>query len=106
MASFQKVWESSVGRDFWDGVEDEDVSESSKNLISLGLQIRSDRKDGKTFWDDFINVIVNNSEDASDLLGIESSKVSSWANKIKKILEEVKNQDKKSRSNMSLTGVD
>lgn len=97
MASFQKLCEESRsnGRDFWDKgpKNDAELDERAKDIILRGLEIRPDRSDGETFWDDFMTVFGNNSEAASSLLGVSVSSISRWSHKIRKALEEVRKEN-------------
>lgn len=103
MTSFQKIWESSVGRDFWDNAKNDEPGESAKSVVMRGLEIRPDR--ANTFWDDFISVICNNSDDAADLLGVSKNTISSWTSRIKKVLEDTEKKER-GKSNMLQTGVE
>lgn len=83
------------GRDFWDKNKQDSVEldQQSMDVIKRGLEIRPDRTDGNTFWDDFISVIANNSDGSSRLLGVSSAIVSRWASKIKEAMDMVREQN-------------
>lgn len=107
MASFQSICESrSLGRDFWDVKRNaSEVDEKAKQVILRGLEIRPQREDGQTFWDDFISVISNNGENAAALLGVTSDVVSKWSSKIRDIVDKVRDENSSSeRSDMTQTG--
>jgi hypothetical protein len=105
MNSFQKLWEfSKPGRDFWDQGSD-NFSDKETDLVLRGLEIRPDREDGKTFWDDFILLFGNNTDAASKLLEVSPDKISQWSSKIKKALDQSRSKDKeKERATMIQTG--
>lgn len=90
MASFRKMCEDMrPGRDFWDRRRDHDggLDERAMAVITRGLEVRPERSDGDTFWDDFVSVIANNSDDAAHLLGVSSSTISRWAARIREGLD-------------------
>lgn len=95
MVSFRMICEAmQPGRDFWDNRSSAgDLDDMAMSIIKRGLEIRPDRADGDTFWDDFINVISNNSESASRLLGVNSSVISKWTTRIRKAVDEVRDQN-------------
>lgn len=99
MATFRKLCEEmnsrKPGRDFWDKNKQDSVEldQQSMDVIKRGLEIRPDRTDGNTFWDDFISVIANNSDGSSRLLGVSSAIVSRWASKIKEAMDMVREQN-------------
>lgn len=114
MASFQKLCESMkrpLGQDFWQKPpEDDPVSDKAMDMIQRGLEIRADRTDGETFWNDFITVIGNNPDDASELFGIPRERISSWSKKIKDALKQTRKDnasadDKKKKTEMLPTGI-
>lgn len=76
------------------------------SVIKRGLEIRPDRTDGNTFWDDFVTVLGNNSEGASKLLGVSRDVVSGWSSKIKAALDRVReeNESDDTKKNMIQTG--
>lgn len=104
--SFLKLWEQSQpGRDFWDNKKNNPLSDNAIQVIVRGLQSRPDRADGKTFWDDFISVIGNNSEGASELFGVNREIVSNWAAQVRKGLDKVKEEsESRDKSKMIDTG--
>ena len=108
MSSFFSLYENSqVGRDTWFKPTQLDYG---FDIIKKGLDIRPDRADGETFWDDFIAVFGQNTEEASKLLGVSRDKVAGWNAKIKKAVEmakrEAENEETgKKRKLMLKTGV-
>ncbi len=100
---------SNPGRDFWDKKRPEShLDDQSISLIKRGLEVRPDRSEGNSFWDDFITVIGNNSEGAAKLLGVSRDVVAGWSSKVREGLNRVRdendNEDKKPE--MSKTGDD
>ena len=108
MASFHELCERiKPGQDLWDhGKSAPDLDEPAMSVIQRGLEIRPDRTDGKTFWDDFIEVIGNNGEGAAHLLGVNSEVISGWSGKIKKAMKKVRedNAPNDEKSQMTQTG--
>lgn len=96
--------ENSIGNDTWTKDKKEDLSQNAVNLIKKGLDIRPDRSDGKTFWDDFINVLSNNSEDAADLLNVNRDVISSWSSKIREGIKKAE-ENNIGRTSLSKTGI-
>ena len=95
----------SPGRDFWHSHQDDEVNdEQAKNVILRGLEIRPDRTEGNTFWDDFVAVISNNGEGASRLLGVSSDVISGWSNKIKTAVKKVREDNASDDTEMKPTG--
>lgn len=78
------------------------------SLIVRGLEVRPDRTDGKTFWDDFVSVLGNNSEGASKLLGVDRDVVAGWSARIKEGLKRVReeNASEDDKTEMVPTGQD
>jgi cobalamin biosynthesis Mg chelatase CobN len=111
MASLLKLWEQSAqGRDFWDKKRGnhEHLDEEAMQIISRGLEVRPDRTDGNTFWDDFMSVISNNSEGASKLLGVNRDTIAKWNQRIREGLKRIREENaaKDSKDNMTQTGTD
>lgn len=112
MPSFQKLWEDSQkfkqGHDFWDRPSEDNEGSSSEeeDMILRGLELRPDRSDGQTFWDDFIDLMSQNSSEAAELLGITSDVISRWPQKIRKIVEKVRKQNDGERKKQTATGED
>lgn len=100
--SFFSLYESSR-QDNWFKSDDDGGFE----VIQKGLELRSDRTDGNTFWDDFIAIFGQNTDEAAKLLGVPQDKVAKWPNKIKKLLTMVRqeNDDYKKKSHMIKTGI-
>lgn len=92
MSSFFRLFEDSrgdAGKDFWYPSDD---SEGNQEIIKRGLEIRSDRKDGKTFWDDFMAVFGQNLDEAEKLLDVPRDKISQWNGRIRKVLVKVRSE--------------
>lgn len=108
MASFYDLYENSqTGRDLWFKPNHADTG---YDIIKKGLEFRADREDGETFWDDFIAILGQNTEDAAKLLDVPREKIARWPGKIKKVLDMVReendNEDKdKKKSTMIPTGI-
>ncbi len=110
MASFYSLYESSqttAGKDTWFKPADVDTG---YDIIKKGLQIRPDRLDGESFWDDFIAVLGQNTEEASKLLGVSRDKIAGWTSKIKKAMDVAKRETEneeagKKKKTMLPTGV-
>lgn len=64
--------------------------QETKSMLAIrnGIGIRSN------FWDDFL-LLLNNSESVAELFGIPLEKVSTWREKIRNYLKEVKELDSK-----------
>lgn len=86
MATFRQICEA-IGRDFWDNKKSQELDDNAMRVIKRGLEIRAERSDGKTFWDDFMNVLGNNSEGASSLLEVSPDMIAKWSTKIRKALD-------------------
>jgi hypothetical protein len=77
--------------------------------IKKGLDLRSNTKEGQTFWDDFMR-IIGNSKALGHLLGVDPIQVSKWREKINKYYKQVmadrKNDElnKNKRHRMTNTG--
>lgn len=110
MASFHYVYESMTGRDSWDGKKSDsaDLDEKAMSVIQRGLEIRPDRAEGDTFWDDFIKVIGNNSDGASRLLGVSPDVILRWTSKIREAMKKVRedNDGSDERADMIQTGIE
>lgn len=107
MSSFYSLYESSQsGKDNWFKPAD---SDTGYDIIKKGLEIRPDRADKETFWDDFISILGQNTDEASKLLGVSRDKIAGWTSKIKKSLEmakkESENEDGKKKKTMLPTGI-
>jgi len=110
MASFYNLFESSqrnaAGKDFWFKPSSDD---EGSEIIQRGLEIRADRTDGNTFWDDFIGVFGQNTDEAAKLLGVPRDKVAKWPGKIRRLLDMVRQENesdeaKKKKATMLPTG--
>lgn len=109
MASFYHLFESSqrdAGKDFWFKPPADD---EGAEVIKRGLEIRADRTDGNTFWDDFIGVFGQNTDEAAKLLGVPRDKVAKWPGVIKRLLDSVRQENeseeaKKKKAHMLPTG--
>lgn len=109
MASFYKLCEDAkVGRDFWTGGlknNDPEGNPASKQMVLRGLEIRPEREEGSTFWDDFISVMTGNAEGASKLLGVPQDTIAKWPQTIRELLNQVRDENaEKERSDMVKTG--
>lgn len=83
---------------------DDENEDDLLRLITKGIEIRPDRKDGKTFWDDFLSVLTANPEVTAKLLNIRKESISTWRSKINKLLPRVKEATKeKHRKNTMLS---
>jgi len=108
MSSFYQLCEN-IKRDLW-FPPTEELEEDSLEVIQRGLEIRSDRSDGNTFWDDFISVIGNNTEATSKLLGVSPDRLARALQKIKSGLKKVRESNdqtdsaKKKKNQMLPTG--
>ena len=77
--------------------------------IKKGLDLRSNVKEGQTFWDDFMRV-TGNAKALAHLLGVSEVEVASWRQKVnryyKQVMAERKNdeQNKQKRNKMINTG--
>lgn len=81
MSSFQKLWE-----DIQSQKENTPQEDKSMSAIRTGLGVRDE------FWDDFL-LVINNSEGISQLLDIPTTKISSWHDKVKHVLNNVRQAD-------------
>jgi hypothetical protein len=61
--------------------------------IKKGLDLRSNTKEGQTFWDDFMRV-TGNSKALGHLLGVDPVQVMKWREKVKKYYDQVKSDRK------------
>lgn len=77
--------------------------------IKKGLDLRSNMKEGQTFWDDFMRV-TGNATALGHLLGVDPTQVAKWRARISRYYKEVmadrKNdeQNKQKRNKMVNTG--
>jgi len=77
--------------------------------IKKGLDLRSNTKEGQTFWDDFMRV-TGNAEALGHLLGVDPTQVAKWRGKVNKYYRQVmadrKSEDlnKNKRNKMVSTG--
>jgi hypothetical protein len=60
------------------------------DAIRSGMHLR--KEDCGDFWDDFIQVCAN-ADAMSELLGVPREKVTSWAGKIRELIEQVSKKD-------------
>jgi hypothetical protein len=110
MASFFNMYEAAqrdTGKDFW--FKPPAADDEGTEVIQRGLEIRADRTDGNTFWDDFIGVMGQNTEEAAKLLSVPRDKVAKWPGKIKRLLDMVRQENvdketKKKKAHMMPTG--
>jgi len=94
LASFFEVLEA-MNRYYEDDNENQpllDSGEESKgmNAIRNGMNIR--KPECGEFWEDFITV-AGNADAMADLLEVPREKVTSWASKIRELIEKVNNAD-------------
>ena len=104
--SFFKLYESSskAGNDFWFKPH---APEASLEIIQRGLEIRADRTDGNTFWDDFVAVFGQNTEEAAKLLDVPRDRIAHWPQKIRRLLDMIRDQNDntdKKKADMLPTG--
>lgn len=77
--------------------------------IKKGLDLRSNTKEGQTFWDDFMR-LSGNSKALGHLLGVDPIQVTKWRSRINEYLKQVladrKNDELNSnkRNRMTTTG--
>lgn len=77
--------------------------------IKKGLDLRSNTKEGQTFWDDFMRV-TGNAKALGHLLGVDPVHVMKWREKVNRIYKQVladrKNDElnKNKRNKMTNTG--
>ena len=90
MSSFQKLWENIQNQK-----ENKPQDDKAMSAIRTGIGIRED------FWDDFL-LVINNSEGISELLDIPTSKIASWREKVKNVLNKVKQSDSNPEVNDNL----
>ncbi len=81
MLSFAKLWENIL-----DHMGNDEHESLSMKAIRTGINIR----DG--FWDDFL-LVLNNREAMSELLGVTTEQISSWAVIIKDNLAKIEDAD-------------
>lgn len=85
-----------------------DVDDQIKAIINRGIEIRPDRADGQTFWDDFLKVINGNPDAASKLLGVSRETMAQWPSKIREALAVIRagndHAGKKKKKTMLTTG--
>jgi len=70
-----------------------DSGESTKSMQAIrnGLGFHEDGK--RSFWDEFIDIASQNSENLAELLGTTANNVRTWSSRIKENLDKVKNHD-------------
>jgi hypothetical protein len=110
MSSLLRLWEQTKdGRDFWDDKEKSvELNKEAMQVLQRGLEIRPDRLEGNTFWDDFISVLGNNSDGAANLLGVGRDVISKWSSLIRTGLKKIRedNASEKKKNDMIQTGSD
>jgi len=110
VATFRKLCElaNQPGRDFWDHKKSDKshLDDQSMSVIHRGLEIRPDRTEGNTFWDDFVSVLGNNSEGASKLLGVSTDIIAGWSSRIKEGLAKTREDNEGEKKPMVKTGAD
>ena len=82
--------------EFKNFVENQDQFKNLK-FIRRGLELRPDNKGGRTFWDDFTDLISSNPDLASELLEIPREKVSKLRKEISNLVEKAKDEDRMDR---------
>lgn len=91
----------------WDGKKKTShLDDKAMSVINRGLEVRPDRTEGNTFWDDFISVLGNNSEGASSLLGVSTDIIAGWSSKIKEALKRIRDENAPDDTHMEPTGSD
>lgn len=63
-------------------------------VVRSGLSLR-DKEDGPTFWEDFINV-CSDADGMATLLGVKRESVTTWAQRIRDVIEKVEKHDQQS----------
>jgi hypothetical protein len=81
MSSFQRLWENIQAQK-----EKTPQDDRAMSAIRTGIGIRDE------FWDDFL-LVINNSEGLSQLLDIPTTKISGWHDKVKHVLDKVRQAD-------------
>lgn len=82
----------------------------SIEAIKKGLDLRSNTKEGQTFWDDFMRV-TGNAKGLGQLLGVDPILVMKWRERVSKyyklVMEDRKKEElnKNKRNKMINTGV-
>lgn len=66
-------------------------------FIRRGLELRPDSKGGRTFWDDFSDLVSSNPDLAADFFEIPRSKVSRLKGQISSIVQKVQDEDRTNR---------
>jgi hypothetical protein len=80
MISFQKIWENIQSS------KEKSLDSKEMSAIRTGLGIDAN------FWDNFL-LVINNSEGLSELLDVPEMKILNWGQKIKQVLDQVKDVD-------------
>lgn len=80
MVSFRQLWENI------ESAKKSPLDDKAMSAIRTGIGVREE------FWEDFM-AVINNSEGLSALLDIPSVKIGSWHEKVKNVLEKVRQAD-------------
>jgi hypothetical protein len=81
MSSFQRLWENIQAQK-----EKTPHDDKAMSVIRTGIGVNDE------FWDNFL-LVINNSEGLSQLLDVPTTKISSWHDKVKHVLDKVRQAD-------------
>lgn len=99
LASLRQILESmdAVGRDFWDDPAKPDFDERVvTEFIKRGLEIRPERDDGKSFWDDFLLIFGQNPDGGAELFGVREESISRATTRVRKLVKEISQENDQS----------
>ena len=72
------------------------------NFVKKGLELRPDGKGGRTFWEDFTDLVSANPDMASEFLGIPRDMISTLRPKIKSMVERITEENRKAKGKNTL----
>lgn len=110
MASFQFLSEALLTKDKSGPPKVAEDDNKKIAAIKVGMNTRSNTKEGSTFWDDFMKV-CGDAESLAHLLGISKYQIAGWPSKVRKYLKMVQDEmagedaRKGKRHNMINTGM-